>query len=267
MSETHESALPVHVVGVGLWSPGFPNAPRFLAGEPDPEVKKPPCALVKSRMKRATSILTRSAVEVTTQAIEAAGWPLEEVATVFGSQHGEIQIAVEQMQMMQEGSGVVSPARFKNSVHNTAAGLFSIAATNKRFTTAIAAGAHTFAMCLLEAWGLMLADEAERVVVTVGEEPLPAPITHFSPHRALALSFALARDAAPERSLGLIGRPERGEGEATPVDAGFEGHTAAGGLRLLRALHGGHEGALALSPGWQLPMRAARARAATGAAE
>ena len=54
---------------------------------------------------------------------------------------------------------------------------------------------------------------------------------------------------------------------ATPVDAGFEGHTAAGGLRLLRALHGGHEGALALSPGWQLPMRAARARAATGAAE
>ena len=53
-------------------------------------------------------------------------------ALVFGSCHGEMEIAVAQMEMFQEDKGLLSPARFKNSVHNTGAGMFSIAMINKR---------------------------------------------------------------------------------------------------------------------------------------
>ena len=91
--------------------------------------------------------------------------------TVFGSAYGEILIAFEQLDMI-EREGVPSPARFKNSVHNTASGHVSIATGNTGFTTALAAGPATFAMCLLEAW-VWLETHGGSVIVSVADEPLP----------------------------------------------------------------------------------------------
>lgn len=236
----------MHVRGVGLWSPGIPNAAAYLSGARD-DSTKPPVDIVASRMKRATSIMTRTAVEVVTQAARDASFELDSFATVFGSAHGEIQIAAEQMVMMQEASGVVSPARFKNSVHNTAAGLFSIAAKNTGFTTAVAAGLHTFPMALLEAWCLMATGEQTRVVVTICEETLPMPIVGFSDHRAMGVALALSREA--EGSRGQIGELHHGEGSAN-AEPGFEGHTAEGALRIVRALADGYAGDVALSTEW-----------------
>ncbi|MEM7608922.1 MAG: beta-ketoacyl synthase chain length factor, partial [Myxococcota bacterium] len=125
-------ALPtVRLRGHAFWAPGFDSLEQFVAGEADESVKKPPLSFVPSRMRRATSLATRMAVECAHRAVHAAGFDLAHTATVFGSQHGEIQIAVDQMVMMEDGEGQISPARFKNSVHNTAAGLFSITAENK----------------------------------------------------------------------------------------------------------------------------------------
>ena len=239
----------VYIEGRGLWTPGFAGPDAWLASERDDTVEKPTVDIVQSRMKRATSVMTRAAVDVVTQAGREADWPLDTFATVFGSCHGEIQIAVEQMVMMQEGSGVVSPARFKNSVHNTAAGLFSIAAKNKGFTTAIAAGEHTFAMSFLEAWALLATGEVDRVVVSVCEEPLPVPITSFSSHVALGVALAFAREPS-EKTLGTLGPVHRGEGEALGVPAPWTGHTAEGALRILRALHDGYHGEVSVSEGW-----------------
>ena len=236
----------MHVAGVGLWSPGIPDARAYLSGERD-DSKKPPVDIVASRMKRATSIMTRTAVEVVTRAARDAQWELDSFATVFGSAHGEIQIAAEQMVMMQEGSGVVSPARFKNSVHNTAAGLFSIAAGNKGFTTAVAAGLHTFPMALLEAWCLLASEEQTRVVVTICEETLPMPIVGFSDHRAMGVALALSRDESGSRAR--VGPLHQGEGSAN-AEPGFEGHTAEGALRIVRALADGYGGDIALSSEW-----------------
>lgn len=244
----------MHLTGVGLWSPGIPNADAYLSGAHD-ESAKPPVDIVASRMKRATSIMTRTAVEVVTQAARDAQWELDSFATVFGSAHGEIQIAAEQMVMMQEASGVVSPARFKNSVHNTAAGLFSIAAKNKGFTTAVAAGLHTFPMALFEAWALLATEEQSRVVVSICEETLPMPIVGFSDHRAMGVAFALSR--AEEGSRATIGPLHHGEGSAN-AEPGFEGHTAEGALRIVRALADGYGGDIALSSEWTVRVDAQR---------
>jgi len=239
------------VKGVGLWAPGYPDAKAWLAGTASEDVVKPPVDLAPSRMKRATSINTLGAVEAVTQAGRDAGWDLSTPATVFGSAHGEIQIAVDQMEMMHDGDGKISPARFKNSVHNTAAGLFSIAAKNKGFTTAIAAGPNTFAMSLFEAGVVVLSGRASRAIVCVSEEPLPEPIDRFVEQKAMAIAFAI--DAEPgDRRLTLPSPAELGPREVP----GYEGHPAAPALALLRALEGGESGRFGVGPGWTIEVGA-----------
>ncbi|MEZ4247045.1 MAG: hypothetical protein R3B99_02205 [Polyangiales bacterium] len=75
-------------------------------------------------MKRATSLLTQTSIEVMLQAAVDA-LPARRLRDGVRQRDGEIQIAVElNADDAGEGSGIVSPARF--DVHNTAAGLFSI---------------------------------------------------------------------------------------------------------------------------------------------
>ena len=180
---------PVYIAGTGLWPDAGPSAAaEAVAGAAEP---RPPCELVPSRAKRGTSLLTQMMVEVATRTARAAGFDLGTAATVFGSSHGEMEIAVDQMVMMKDGKGLLSPARFKNSVHNTGAGLFTIGAGNQGFTTAIAAGQDTAAMALLEGWLLLDRGEADEVIVTVADEALPEPLRAFAPHAPLAVGVAL----------------------------------------------------------------------------
>lgn len=244
----------LRLAGAAVFAPGIPSVDAlFDPSARDPEFRKPVVDIVASRMKRATSIATRAAVHVVVHAARQADWPLDSFATVFASQHGEIQIAVEQMRMMREDNGIVSPARFKNSVHNTAAGMFSIGATNRGFTSAIAAGDHSFPLALLEAWMLLASGEQERAVVSIVEEPLPEPITEFSSHATLAVAVALDRAEGGTR----VHRPERLLPEATQPPAldarsfeGFEGHTAEGALRILACERESRSTHVSLSPSW-----------------
>lgn len=240
----------VRLVGQALWSPGFASFDAFRAGERDDSITKPAISLVQSRMKRATSLMTRMAVECVVGAAEDADIALNDCATFFGSEHGEIQIAVDQMAMMQDGDGRISPARFKNSVHNTAAGLFSIAAKNQGFTTAIAAGADTFALSLLEAIATLQAGDADRAIVSIADESLPPPIDRYSEHPAFCIALALAVDAeGPSLTL-----PVRDDGQPTPLPDALEMHAAGPAYRLLAAWKDGRIGDIALSERWKVTL-------------
>jgi hypothetical protein len=155
----------VHVLGRGFFTPSFPNLAAFRAGVPDAEAQRPAVDFVQSRNKRGCSILTLAAAEVAHQACLDAGLSPAQPALVFGSCHGEMEIAVAQMEMFQEDKGLLSPARFKNSVHNTGAGMFSIAMDNRGYATAIAGGHDTVALSLLEAILLLQHDRYETAVV------------------------------------------------------------------------------------------------------
>ena len=228
------------ILGRGYWAVGVPNYAAYLAGTSDDAVVKPDCSIVASRMRRATSILTKMSVNAATQAAAHADLPLDSFACVFGSAHGEIQIAVDQMEMMHEGEGQISPARFKNSVHNTAGGLFSIAAKNRGFITAIAAGPDTFSACLLECALLIGAGEAERVLCVVGDEALPEPITRFGAHPSQVVALILARAEEGQRSFALD--PNTSERIEFP-------HCAEPALALLRAMDQSGPASVALGRG------------------
>lgn len=238
----------VYVHGRALWAPGFADLAAFRAGVADDAVTKPPASLVGGRMKRGTSPMCRAAIEVVTQAAADAGFDPATCATVFGSYHGEIEIAFHQLEMMRDGEGIISPARFKNSVHNTAAGLFTIGATNRGFTTAIAGGPHTFALSLLEAWALIASGEHDQAVVATTEEPLPSFLDELSDHRLLGIAIALSAD--PDGALAKVAVPMPCT-EPAPhpaVREAFADHVAAPGLALIDAVDEGWRGPLGLTP-------------------
>lgn len=248
-SDSTVSMRPIHVTGHAVWAPGFRDAQSFFAREEDASVVEPPLAFVNSRLQRAISLMCRMAVQVVGDAIEAAGIAPDQCATVFGSSHGEMQIAVDQMVMMQEGEGRLSPARFKNSVHNTAAGLFSIASGNRGFTTAVAGGAHTFPLALLEGAALIASGEQTHAVVAIADEPLPEPLSQFGERRAIAAAVVLSSASAGSR--GQITLPARSTARPESI-FDYGDHPVASALRLLFALNEGQRGAIALTDEWGL---------------
>ena len=218
----------VHVTGLGVWTPGYASAQDWVDRRHDPAATRPPARLLNSRIARYTSLLTRMALEVMEQAANQAGLDKAQAAMVFGSANGEIQIALEQLDMIRE-EGVASPARFKNSVHNTASGHAAIATGNRNFSTAIAAGSSTLAMSLLEAWG-WLETHGGDVIVMVADERLPPFLENVGNFAPLGVAVALRAGPTPA-STGLrlsSLKPRRGLDNPTLDDRWIENPSAPG---------------------------------------
>lgn len=181
---------PLYVVATSFWAPGYASFDALRSGARDEGLVEPAADILGSRIRRGTSLCTLMGVDVIARAGRDAGFDLAKTPTVFASCYGEIQIALLQLDMMREGDGLVSPARFKNSVHNTGSGVFSIAAENRGFTTALAGGLETTAVALLEAF-LLTEREHETALVSISEERLPAPLYDELPYEGLAGAIAL----------------------------------------------------------------------------
>jgi len=239
--------IDMRVLGVGLWAPGFVNAAAWLAGEADPNAQRPKTELVGPRLRKGTSLVTRMSVEAAVQAAEQAGLDLAVTPIVFGSAYGEINIAIEQLDAMREGEGFVSPLRFKNSVHNTAPGILSIAAGNRGMATALAGGAHTFRSVLIESHCLVATGQPA-VLAIVSDEPLPAPLDQRCRYEGLAVALALASDAPAGGGLGRLHNMRRGA--ATPervATSRWARNPAAASLGVLDAVIRRHAGTIPIT--------------------
>ena len=238
----------VWVTGVGLWAPGFPTAEAWLARHEDPSVVRPTCDILNPRIGRYCSLVTRMAIETFTQAGRRARADLSEVASVFGSAYGEIRIAFEQLEMIRL-EGVPSPARFKNSVHNTASGHVSIATGNTGFSTALAAGQATFAMSLLESW-VWLETHGGEVIACVADESPPEYLTAAAPYQPLGVAFALCSEPGAT-ALGRLSAIRRGEGHggADRIPERWAGNPCAAALLLVEAILHERSGIVPLEPG------------------
>ena len=224
--------ITAYVKGLGLWT-GDEN---------------PPCKVVDSRLGRGTSHITRMAIECVERAAVQARFDLSQISAVFGSALGELEIAIEQLDMMLSEEGIVSPARFKNSVHNTAAGVLSIASKNKNFTTALAAGDHTFSAALLESLLAIDNDLVKQAVAVVADEAPPEPIRSARPDcRFEALGAAFALDRSEEGALAKITLAVNADGESLPIPEAFRHNPCAAALGLLRVIEAKKSGTYVLS--------------------
>ena len=130
---------------------------------------------------------------------------LSALPAVFASRYGETPLTVTLLESLARREPVTASA-FTHSVHNTQAGLFSIAAKNRQMTSALAGGSNTFAAAFIEALALMQRAGGGGVLLVVGGEPLPAVLEKFQdePTAAYALALVLA-PSGDGPGLGLAG--------------------------------------------------------------
>lgn len=225
---------PIYVKGVGLWSPGYADAAAWREGRADDAVQKPRCALVDARLKRGSSRFANMLGEVVEQAAAGAGLDVRATPTFYGSSLGEIETMVMLLRMLYEEEGKLSPNRFKNSVHNAASGLMSIATGNTAFSTAIAGGDRSFEVTLLEAWAYV-ASEGGGAIVAVGDDSPPAPLDSLGTYGALAVGFALSDEPGGARLSGLRPMEAPLEGNA-PIAPELAPNCASAALELCDAV-------------------------------
>jgi hypothetical protein len=192
------------------WSPGLEDAegwsrwcaaPTELASEGHPEARFLP-AMLRRRCGPLSRIMLTAAFACCEEA------ELAEVASVFASRHGNINESIDLLDRLAERQPL-SPTVFSHTVHNAQAGLFSIAAANRRASSSIAAQQDSFACGYLEALTLLERDPGRPVLLVVGDVPLAptfAPLVE-EPAGSYGLGLLLARDGEGTR-LGFGRQPE-----------------------------------------------------------
>lgn len=129
------------------------------------------------------------------------------VSTVFASRHGEATSTVPLLEALAREQPL-GAASFSHSVHNTQAGLFSIAAKNHQISSALAAGADTFPCAFLEALAILRRDPDRRILLVVADEPLHSVFSTADgePRIAHGVAFIVGRDGEGIRTRCTLGR-------------------------------------------------------------
>ena len=173
----------VEIMGLGAWSPTFADWSSFCtglrSGEWSTDVALQP-ELIPPRERRRAPQLVKMAIEVMDQACKMADLSPDDVAVVFSSAMGDMQITDYMCRALAKTPKLISPTRFHNSVHNAAPGYWSI--TTGAFTpaTAVSAPEHTASMAFLEA-AIQVVEENTPVVLVTQEVAAPLPLFDTCP--------------------------------------------------------------------------------------
>ena len=250
------SLLAATVEGIGFWSRGLPSwdAARAHAAGVDPPAGAParpaPQLLAPNERRRAPETVA-AALEVGLAACRAAGRDPGTLPSVFASMHGELAINDYMCTTLAQQPEALSPTRFHNSVHNAAAGYWTIGTGAMHPATALSAGRHSFAQGLLEALA-QLAAGSEAVLLVAGDGEATGPLAQVARSEGvLAAVLVLAAAPRPGRPKLRVdwgtGTPTAGGG---PLSRHAAGNAMAPMLPLLDALARGRDAVmLAAGPG------------------
>jgi hypothetical protein len=139
------------------------------------------------------------------QAVRHGGVDPATLTSVFSSAHGDQAIMDYMCATLADAPAELSPIRFHNSVHNAAAGYWTIATGCHAPSSAVAGGDHTFGAGLLEATTQVVADQRPVLLVTfdtAGYGPLRT-MTHSTAAFASALVLTPAPTATSLARLSL----------------------------------------------------------------
>ena len=255
------NTLTARIEGIGFWAPGLPSwqaaVDHVRDGTPPGDPGRPSPSLLAPNERRRAPPSVAVALEVALAACEAAGRDPASLPSVFASTHGDLAITDYMCATLADDPRAVSPTKFHNSVHNAAAGYWTIGAGCVRPATALSAHRASFAQGLVEALAqLACGDDAVLLAAydTEGTGPLGAiSRSHGLLGAALVLSACRGADTA-EAGPGTLLRatlldadaPERhgplarhGAGNAmAPMLPLFDALAGRGDLALLHAGHG-----------------------------
>jgi hypothetical protein len=187
------------VSGVAVWGSGLHGweaSQAVLAGDAPyvPHEAPPPApALLSPTERRRTGLVVRLALAVAHAATEMAGAPAD-IPSVFASSNGDGPVVHGLLEALADPSAALSPTQFHNSVHNAAAGYWSIAKGMGAPITCLGCEDSTFAAGLLKALASLTA-EPSPVLLCAYDAPLPPPLAARRPTGA---PFAAAFVLTPE---------------------------------------------------------------------
>jgi hypothetical protein len=236
-----------YVEGVGLLGPGlrgWQQSRAVLAGaqayHPAPSAI-PASELLPPAERRRAGIPVKLALAVGREAFLSAGRDAATTATVFTSSSGDGEILHQTCETLATPEREVSPTRFMNSVHNAAAGYWSIATRCREPSTSLCCYDASFAAGLLEC-ATQVAVDGTPVALIAYDQPYLPPL-HAT--RPISGEFGVALVMVPHATRRCLAAIELqfapGDAEQTVLpDRGLEatrlGNPAARSLPLLATL-------------------------------
>lgn len=239
------NGIGIEATGLQGWQHGrsvLAGRARYVEDAEKQQTPRPTLSVLPATELRRSSKTVRLAVQVAKEALDHAATPPPELATVFASSGGEMDILHHLCEGLALPEREISPTRFHNSVHNAAAGYWSIAIGSRSPSTSLSCYDDTFSAGLLEAISQLVAEDIP-VLLIAYDLLAPAPL-HAA--RPLHASFATALSLTPVRTEHSLARLDIGIEYDTAskltemANAGLErlrrGNPAARALPLLAAL-------------------------------
>jgi hypothetical protein len=195
--------LCAYVGGVGVLGPGLADwqeAAAVLSGtkpySPAGTVLPAPVILPPTERRR-TGRVVKLALAVALEASSRAKIDPARLASVFSSSGGDGHNCHELCQALALAGREISPTRFSNSVHNAAAGYWSIATGAQLESNVLCAFDGSFCAGLLEAMTQVVVDGASLLLVSYDTE-YPEPIHSKRPvPDAFGAALVLTPDRGP----------------------------------------------------------------------
>jgi hypothetical protein len=154
------AVLEVAVAGFAVWNP---------PGQAPGHAKPQPAILPPNERRRAPDTVA-IALQVAQAACANAGRDPARLPMVFASTYGDLAITDYMCSTLAKAPTTLSPTRFHNSVHNAAAGYWSIATGCREPYCALGAGRYTFANGLFTAALQVCADDTDVLYVAYDSE-------------------------------------------------------------------------------------------------
>jgi hypothetical protein len=244
------TTLSAYTQGIGLLGPGLSNwsaGRAVLSGEqayqPQTTVLPAPAILPAAERRRCGAIV-KLTLATGLEAIAAAGLDAATLPTVFAASGGDGDTCHAICETLATAERHISPTRFHNSVHNAAAGYWSIATHAMAASAVLCAYDASFCAGLLEAVTQVTVDDTCTVLLAC-DTPYPQPLHGARP---LSDAFGIALVLAPQpgaKALAKITISLTNAAADRLDDAALENLRvtipAARGLPLLRALARMHE--------------------------
>ena len=251
------------IEGIGLLGPGLNSWPQALAvlrgeaGWAHAPAALPAPELLPAAERRRASRIVKATLAAGLQACRQAGRDPASLPGVFASSGGDGHNCHAICELLAGEDRQVSPTRFHNSVHNAAAGYWSIATGATPASQTLSAHDASFAAGLLEAMA-QVATGGQPVLLLASDSDHPEPLRACRPvpdASALALVLAPAPGPCALARLSLPCRGALAEGVADTVQS-ITARTDAALAARLQALS---SMAAALPPWLGLPLLAALA--------
>lgn len=201
---TAANALSATIAGIGFWADGLPDwaTARAFATDgsrPESAPSRPSPQLLAPNERRRAPGSVAVALDVAQAACRDADIAPETLPSVFASTHGDLGITDYMCDTLAADPTAISPTKFHNSVHNAAAGYWTIGTGCTEATTAISAYDATFAQGLIEAM-MQLATGTPAVLLVAYDTASSGPlgtVTHSE--GLLGAALVLRRDGAGPR--------------------------------------------------------------------